>query len=67
MGVFFSKSTASFVASYAPTERATCKGCRKGIAKGAIRLSRDLPNNWTGDRGESTVHYSDPQIKVGHL
>ena len=47
----------AYEASYAPTDRATCKGCRAKIAKGALRLSRELPNEWTGDRGRATAHY----------
>ena len=58
MGAILSKkSTSTFAASYAPTDRATCKKCRKIIAKGSVRLSRELPNNWTGDSGSSAVHY----------
>ena len=47
----------TYTASYAPTGRAKCKMCKQAIALGALRLSRVVPNNWMGDKGESTFHY----------
>jgi hypothetical protein len=52
-----SSSRAEFAASYAPTARANCKKCKGAIKKGELRLSRDVANNWTGDKGSSTFHY----------
>lgn len=53
-----SKHITSFVASYAPTNRATCKRCKKGIDKGVLRLTRkEVPNDWTGDKGAADMHY----------
>jgi hypothetical protein len=50
-------STTEFLASYAPTGRARCKKCKLLIKLGSIRLSREIPNNWTGDKGSATSHY----------
>lgn len=47
----------TYTVSYAPTGRAKCKKCKKAIAQGDLRLSRVVPNTWTGDKGESTFHY----------
>ena len=52
-----SSSKAVFVASYAPTARATCKRCKGPIKKGELRLSREVENNWTGDKGSAMLHY----------
>lgn len=52
-----SSSKTVFSASYAPTGRAACKRCRQAIAKGDLRLSRAVKNQWTGDRGFSVFHY----------
>lgn len=49
--------TSEYTASYAPTDRAKCKKCREPIAKGSVRLSRDIPAGWTGDLGAVAAHY----------
>lgn len=61
MGAFSSKpdekKTVVFTVSYAPTSKAKCKKCHIVIAKNTVRLSREIKNNWTGDKGSSLFHY----------
>ncbi len=60
MGSFTSKEsdkTVQFSASYAPTGKAKCKKCKGVIAKGTVRISREIKNNWTGDKGSTLFHY----------
>lgn len=49
--------TSNYIASYAPTDRAKCKKCKLPIAKGVVRLSREIFAGWTGDKGSTTIHY----------
>lgn len=51
------RDTSKYIASYAPTDRAKCKMCKLPIAKGALRLSRDIFADWTGDQASTTIHY----------
>lgn len=46
-----------FTVSIAPTSRAKCKACKLPIEKGALRVSREMPSNMTGDKGSMTHHY----------
>ena len=58
MGTLASKQAVVYEVSYAPTDRATCKRCKNGISKGELRLTRkDVPNNWTGDKGAADMHF----------
>jgi hypothetical protein len=38
---------------HAPTGKATCRGCKKGIAKGALRIGRSTPNPFDSESGSS--------------
>jgi hypothetical protein len=51
------QSTTEFLVSYAPTGRAKCKKCKQLIKDGSLRVSREIPNDWTGDKGSATSHY----------
>lgn len=46
-----------FTTSIAPTSRAKCRGCKSVIKEGSIRVSRDVPTNFTGDTGKIIHHY----------
>jgi hypothetical protein len=49
---------ASFVAAYALTDRSACRSCKQRIAKGSIRIAREIPSNviYNND-GIFTVYY----------
>lgn len=50
-------SSSRFTTSIAPTGRAKCKGCKLIIEKGSLRVSREVPSTFTGDKGLIVHHY----------
>jgi len=56
MGAGFSTPETRFVATYAPTDRATCRKCGKKIAKGAVRVTREVDGGFGGKDG-IVMHY----------
>lgn len=52
-----SPSSATFTVSLAPTARAKCRACKLVIEKGSLRVSREVPSTFAGDKRSIVHHY----------